>query len=61
MIHHEDLRLSQKAEEVYAQLQKLLLEQHEVSRLLICPPLSAPAAPSTPTLGKGKGLRPDRI
>ncbi|XP_006839832.1 PREDICTED: coiled-coil and C2 domain-containing protein 1B [Chrysochloris asiatica] len=28
-IHHEDLRLSQKAEEVYAQLQKLLLEQHE--------------------------------
>uniref|UniRef100_A0A8C3W1J4 Coiled-coil and C2 domain-containing protein 1B n=1 Tax=Catagonus wagneri TaxID=51154 RepID=A0A8C3W1J4_9CETA len=29
LIHHEDLRLSQKAEEVYAQLQKLLLEQHE--------------------------------
>ncbi|XP_052032933.1 coiled-coil and C2 domain-containing protein 1B [Apodemus sylvaticus] len=28
-IHHEDLRLSQKAEEVYAQLQKILLEQHE--------------------------------
>lgn len=28
-IHHEDLRLSQKAEEVYAQLQKMLLEQHE--------------------------------
>lgn len=31
LIHHEDLRLSQKAEEVYAQLQKMLLEQHEVS------------------------------
>uniref|UniRef100_A0A8C5KPZ4 Coiled-coil and C2 domain containing 1B n=1 Tax=Jaculus jaculus TaxID=51337 RepID=A0A8C5KPZ4_JACJA len=30
LIHHEDLRLSQKAEEVYAQLQKMLLEQHEV-------------------------------
>ncbi|XP_032481269.1 coiled-coil and C2 domain-containing protein 1B [Phocoena sinus] len=29
LIHHEDLRLSQKAEEVYAQLQKMLLEQHE--------------------------------
>lgn len=29
LIHHEDLRLSQKAEEVYAQLQKILLEQHE--------------------------------
>ncbi|XP_077005774.1 coiled-coil and C2 domain-containing protein 1B isoform X2 [Tamandua tetradactyla] len=29
LIHHEDLRLSQNAEEVYAQLQKMLLEQHE--------------------------------
>ncbi|XP_037354027.1 coiled-coil and C2 domain-containing protein 1B isoform X2 [Talpa occidentalis] len=29
LIHHEDLRLSQKAEEVYAHLQKMLLEQHE--------------------------------
>lgn len=29
LIHHEDLRLSQKAEEVYAQLQKMLLEQYE--------------------------------
>lgn len=29
LIHHEDLRLSQKAEEVYTQLQKMLLEQHE--------------------------------
>ncbi|XP_054343836.1 coiled-coil and C2 domain-containing protein 1B isoform X1 [Pongo pygmaeus] len=29
LIHHEDLRLSQKAEEVYAQLQKMLLEQQE--------------------------------
>ncbi|XP_054996595.1 coiled-coil and C2 domain-containing protein 1B [Sorex araneus] len=29
VIHHEDLRLSQKADEVYAQLQKMLLEQHE--------------------------------
>ncbi|XP_023582839.1 coiled-coil and C2 domain-containing protein 1B isoform X1 [Trichechus manatus latirostris] len=29
LIHHEDLRISQKAEEVYAQLQKMLLEQHE--------------------------------
>uniref|UniRef100_A0A8C9Q7S8 Coiled-coil and C2 domain-containing protein 1B n=1 Tax=Spermophilus dauricus TaxID=99837 RepID=A0A8C9Q7S8_SPEDA len=29
LIHHEDLRLSQKAEEVYAQLQKILLEQYE--------------------------------
>ncbi|XP_066125292.1 coiled-coil and C2 domain-containing protein 1B isoform X2 [Saccopteryx bilineata] len=29
LIHHEDLRLSQKAEEVYAQLQKMLLGQHE--------------------------------
>ncbi|XP_064445216.1 coiled-coil and C2 domain-containing protein 1B isoform X2 [Mirounga angustirostris] len=29
LIHHEDLRLSQKAEEVYAQLQKMLLEQHK--------------------------------
>ncbi|KAM5266229.1 coiled-coil and C2 domain-containing protein 1B isoform 1-T1 [Hipposideros larvatus] len=29
LIHHEDLRLSQKAEDVYAQLQKMLLEQHE--------------------------------
>nr|XP_020023112.1 coiled-coil and C2 domain-containing protein 1B isoform X2 [Castor canadensis] len=28
-IHHEDLRLSQKAEEVYVQLQKMLLEQYE--------------------------------
>lgn len=27
LIHHEDLRLSQKAEEVYAQLQKMLQEQ----------------------------------
>lgn len=47
LIHHEDLRLSQKAEDVYAQLQKMLLEQHEVSRLLVClpfqcPPLSSP-------------------
>ncbi|XP_025847613.1 coiled-coil and C2 domain-containing protein 1B isoform X1 [Vulpes vulpes] len=29
LIHHEDLQLSQKTEEVYAQLQKMLLEQHE--------------------------------
>ncbi|KAH0519783.1 Coiled-coil and C2 domain-containing protein 1B [Microtus ochrogaster] len=29
LIHHDDLRLSQKAEEVYVQLQKILLEQHE--------------------------------
>nr|XP_012631697.1 coiled-coil and C2 domain-containing protein 1B isoform X1 [Microcebus murinus]XP_012631698.1 coiled-coil and C2 domain-containing protein 1B isoform X1 [Microcebus murinus]XP_012631699.1 coiled-coil and C2 domain-containing protein 1B isoform X1 [Microcebus murinus] len=29
LIHHEDLRLSQKAEEAYAQLQKMLLEQQE--------------------------------
>lgn len=29
LIHHEDLQLSQKADEVYAQLQKMLLEQHE--------------------------------
>ncbi|CAK6441148.1 unnamed protein product [Pipistrellus nathusii] len=29
LIHHEDLQLSQKAEEVYAQLHKMLLEQHE--------------------------------
>nr|XP_011762504.1 coiled-coil and C2 domain-containing protein 1B isoform X2 [Macaca nemestrina] len=29
LIHHEDLRLSQKVEEVYAQLQKMLLEQQE--------------------------------
>ncbi|XP_037014217.2 coiled-coil and C2 domain-containing protein 1B [Artibeus jamaicensis] len=29
LIHHEDLHLSQKAEEVYTQLQKMLLEQHE--------------------------------
>ncbi|KAL0604350.1 Coiled-coil and C2 domain-containing protein 1B [Plecturocebus cupreus] len=29
LIHHEDLRLSQKSEEVYAQLQKMLLEQQE--------------------------------
>lgn len=29
LIHHEDLRLSQKAEEVYAQLQKMLQEQYE--------------------------------
>ncbi|KAM7100082.1 coiled-coil and C2 domain-containing protein 1B isoform 1-T2 [Molossus nigricans] len=29
LIHHEDLRLSQKAEEVYVHLQKMLLEQHE--------------------------------
>ncbi|MBZ3883786.1 Coiled-coil and C2 domain-containing protein 1B [Sciurus carolinensis] len=29
LIHHEDLRLSQKADEVYTQLQKILLEQHE--------------------------------
>ncbi|XP_035188760.1 coiled-coil and C2 domain-containing protein 1B [Oxyura jamaicensis] len=28
-IHHEDLRVSQKAEEVYAQLIKLLKDQHE--------------------------------
>uniref|UniRef100_A0A8D2DFX4 Coiled-coil and C2 domain-containing protein 1B n=1 Tax=Sciurus vulgaris TaxID=55149 RepID=A0A8D2DFX4_SCIVU len=29
LIHHEDLRLSQKADEVYTQLQKILREQHE--------------------------------
>ncbi|CAO2588430.1 Coiled-coil and C2 domain-containing protein 1B [Lemmus lemmus] len=29
LIHHEDVRLSQKAEEVYVQLQKILLEQYE--------------------------------
>nr|XP_034980061.1 coiled-coil and C2 domain-containing protein 1B [Zootoca vivipara]XP_034980062.1 coiled-coil and C2 domain-containing protein 1B [Zootoca vivipara]XP_034980063.1 coiled-coil and C2 domain-containing protein 1B [Zootoca vivipara] len=29
IIHHEDLRLSQKAEEVYVQLIKLLRDQHE--------------------------------
>jgi coiled-coil and C2 domain-containing protein 1 len=33
LIHHEDLRLSQKAEEVYAQLQKMLQEQQAVSSL----------------------------
>lgn len=37
LIHHEDLRLSQKTEEVYAQLQKMLLEQHEVSRRFSSP------------------------
>ena len=36
LIHHEDLRLSQKAEEVYVQLQKILLEQHEVSSTCLC-------------------------
>lgn len=56
LIHHEDLRLSQKAEEVYAQLQKMLLEQHEVSGLLLCLPLSVPTGPS----GKGVGLRSKR-
>lgn len=30
-IHHEDVRLSQKADEVYAQLIKLLKDQHEVT------------------------------
>ncbi|XP_008575845.1 PREDICTED: coiled-coil and C2 domain-containing protein 1B isoform X2 [Galeopterus variegatus] len=29
LIHHEDLRHCQKADEVYAQLQKMLMEQHE--------------------------------
>lgn len=59
LIHHEDLRLSQKAEEVYAQLQKMLLEQHEVSRLLVCLPISVPS----PFLSfrRGMGLRPDRL
>lgn len=37
LIHHEDLQLSQKADEVYAQLQKMLLEQHEVSILPLFP------------------------
>lgn len=37
LIHHEDLQLSQKADEVYAQLQKMLLEQHEVSTLPLLP------------------------
>ena len=32
-IHHEDVRLSQKADEVYAQLLKLLKDQHEVTVL----------------------------
>lgn len=32
-IHHEDVRLSQKADEVYAQLIKLLKDQHEVTVL----------------------------
>lgn len=32
-IHHEDVRLSQKADEVYAQLIKLLKDQHEVTIL----------------------------
>lgn len=34
-IHHEDLKVSQKAEEVYAQLIKLLKDQHEVTGLSI--------------------------
>lgn len=46
LIHHEELRLSQKAEEVYAQLQKILLEQHEVSRPSALPSLSVPLATS---------------
>lgn len=32
-IHHEDVRLSQKADEVYAQLIKLLKDQYEVTSL----------------------------
>ena len=32
-IHHEDVRLSQKADEVYTQLIKLLKDQHEVTVL----------------------------
>lgn len=32
-IHHDDVRLSQKADEVYAQLIKLLKDQHEVAIL----------------------------
>lgn len=32
-VHHEDVRLSQKADEVYAQLVKLLKDQHEVTIL----------------------------
>lgn len=44
LIHHEDLRLSQKAEEVYAQLQKMLLEQHEVRSPLTVTSLSVPPA-----------------
>lgn len=32
-IHHADVRLSQKADEVYAQLIKLLKDQHEVTVL----------------------------
>lgn len=34
-VHHEDVRLSQKADEVYAQLVKLLKDQHEVTILYI--------------------------
>lgn len=34
-VHHEDVRLSQKADEVYAQLVKLLKDQHEVTILYL--------------------------
>lgn len=34
-VHHEDVRLSQKADEVYAQLVKLLKDQHEVTILYV--------------------------
>lgn len=57
LIHHEDLRLSQKAEEVYTQLQKMLLEQQEVSRLLVCLPLSVPS----PFISLGKARGSDQI
>lgn len=55
LIHHEDLQLSQKAEEVYAQLHKMLLEQHEVSCLLASLPFRGNSLP----LGKGMRLRPE--
>ena len=34
LVHHSDVQLSEKAEEVYAQLLKILKEQHEVERWL---------------------------
>lgn len=34
-VHHEDVRLSQKAEDVYVQLIKLLRDQYEVSSVFV--------------------------